>query len=146
LQFFLFFNFFVRKAYAFESFKWGNILKNFVSFSFRTSKFKNDISYIKYKFSHIFGKVCKWLNIYCSNIKIITFKKIKTMFIWIILNNLKWTYRECNFWQYWHIQLCIHPIIVWQQKELFISNSSCLHAINTLSCLTKKTFTSILLE
>jgi hypothetical protein len=32
---------------------------DFVGFSLRTFKFKNDISYIKYKFSHRFGKVCR---------------------------------------------------------------------------------------
>jgi len=31
------------------------------------------------------------------------------MSIWIILKNLVLTYRECNFCQYWDIQLCIHP-------------------------------------
>jgi hypothetical protein len=37
----------------------GIIFKNFVGFPSKTSKLKIDISYIKYKFSHIFGKVCK---------------------------------------------------------------------------------------
>jgi hypothetical protein len=46
---------------------------DFVSFPFKTSKLKNDINYIKYKFSHRFGKVYKWLNMYCLKIKIITF-------------------------------------------------------------------------
>jgi hypothetical protein len=31
---------------------------DFVGFPFKTSKFKNDINYINYKFSHKFGKVC----------------------------------------------------------------------------------------
>jgi hypothetical protein len=47
---------------------------DFMGFPFRTLKFKNDINYIKYKFSHRFGKVCKGLNMYYSNMKII-FKK-----------------------------------------------------------------------
>ncbi len=34
---------------------------------------KNDINYIKYKFSHRFGKVCQSLNMYYSKIKIIIF-------------------------------------------------------------------------
>jgi len=34
------------------------------------------------------------------------------MFIWIILKNLVWTYKECNFYYYWAIILCIHPNIV----------------------------------
>jgi hypothetical protein len=72
---------------------------------------KNDISYIKYKFSHVFGKVCRWLNMYYSKIKIITLKKLKTMSNWIILKNFVWTYRECNFCQYWDIQSCIHLIV-----------------------------------
>jgi hypothetical protein len=45
---------------------------DFVGFSFKPSKLENDISYLKYKFSYKFGKVCKWLNMYYSNIKIIT--------------------------------------------------------------------------
>jgi hypothetical protein len=57
---------------------------NFVGFPFRTSKLKNDINYIKYKFSHRFGKVYKWLNMYYSKIRIIIFCKLTTMSIWII--------------------------------------------------------------
>jgi hypothetical protein len=71
---------------------------NFVGFPFKTSKFKNDINYIKYKFLHRFGKVCKWLNMYYSKIKIIILKNI-------------WIYRECNFFHYWATVLCIHPIL-----------------------------------
>jgi hypothetical protein len=82
---------------------------DFVSFPFKTSKFKNGINYIKYKFSHRFGKVYRRLNMYCSNIKITIFKKVKTMSIWIILKNLVWTHRECNFYQYWPIAACISP-------------------------------------
>ncbi len=33
-----------------------------MGFPFRTSKFKNDVNYIKYKFSHKFEKVCTLLN------------------------------------------------------------------------------------
>jgi hypothetical protein len=106
----LFFNFFVPKFFFLESFTWGIIHIDFVGFSFRTSKFKNDISYIKYKFLHRFGKVCKWLNMYHSNIKIITVFKITTMSIWIILNNIVWIYNECNFYQYWTTAPCIHPM------------------------------------
>jgi len=47
-NFCLFFNFFVSKPYVFESFTWVIIHLDFVSFSFRTPKLKNDISYIKY--------------------------------------------------------------------------------------------------
>jgi hypothetical protein len=54
---------------------------DFVSFPFRTFKFKNDISYVKYKFSHRFGKVCRLLNMCYSKIKIMTFKKTTTMSI-----------------------------------------------------------------
>jgi hypothetical protein len=50
---------------------------NFVGFPFRTFKFKNDISYTKYKFSHRLGKVCRSLNMYYSNIRIIIKKKEK---------------------------------------------------------------------
>ncbi len=46
---------------------------DFVSFPFRTSKLKNDIGYVKYKFSHKFEKVCRGLNMYYSKIRIITF-------------------------------------------------------------------------
>jgi hypothetical protein len=82
---------------------------DFVGFPFRNSKLKNDISYIKYKFSHRSGKVCRWLNMYYSNIRIIIFKKLTTMSIWIILKNLVWTYKECTFCHYWATILCIHP-------------------------------------
>jgi len=58
-NFCFFFNLFIPKAYAFESFKWDIIPMDFVGFPFRTSKLKNDINYIKYKFSHKFGKVCR---------------------------------------------------------------------------------------
>jgi hypothetical protein len=99
------------KNIFFESFRWGIIPKNFVSFPFRTSKLTNEISYIKYKFSHRLGKVCRWLNMYYSKIKIITFKKKKqTMSIWIILKQIVWTYKECNFCRYWNNQSCIHPL------------------------------------
>ncbi len=110
-NFCLFFNFFGAKACVFESFRWGIIPLDFVGFPFKTSKFKNDINYIKYKISHRFGKVCKWLSTYYSKIKIIIFLKITTMSIWIILKNLVWTYRECNFCHYWTIVSCIHPIL-----------------------------------
>jgi hypothetical protein len=62
----LFFKFFVPKTFVFESFTWGIIHMDFVGFSFKTSKLKNDISYIKYNFLHRFGKVCKLLNMYYS--------------------------------------------------------------------------------
>jgi len=73
---------------------------------------KNDINYIKYKFSRRFGKVCRWLNMYYSKIKIITCFRVTTMSIWIILKNLVWTYKECNFCQYWAIVPCIHPYVM----------------------------------
>jgi hypothetical protein len=72
-KFYLFFNFFVPKAYVFESFTWVIIHLDFVGFPFKISKFKNDINYIKYKFSYRFEKVCRWLNMYYSNIRIIKF-------------------------------------------------------------------------
>jgi len=51
------FQFFCSKSIFFESFTWIIIHMDFVSFLFKTSKLKNDITYIKYKFSHRFGKV-----------------------------------------------------------------------------------------
>jgi hypothetical protein len=45
----------------------------FMGFFFRTSKSKNDINYIKYQFPHKFGKVCRLLNMYYSNIQILIF-------------------------------------------------------------------------
>jgi hypothetical protein len=80
-NFYLFFKFFVPKTYVFESFRWGITFMDFVGFTLNISKLKNDISYIKYKFSHIFGKVCRGLNIYYSNIGIIIFSKVITMSI-----------------------------------------------------------------
>jgi hypothetical protein len=77
----LLYNLFVSKTYVFESFGWGIILMDFVGFPFKTSKLKNDISYIKYKFSHKFGKVCRGLNKYYSKIKIIILENVTTMSI-----------------------------------------------------------------
>jgi hypothetical protein len=108
---FFVFQFICFKNICFGSFRWGIIPLDFVSFPFKTSKSKNDINYIKYKFSHRFGMVCKWLNMYYSKIKIITFSKVITMSIWIILNNLVQTCRECNLCHYPAIILCIHPTI-----------------------------------
>ncbi len=85
------------KSNFFESFRWGIIPLDLMGFSFRTSKSKNDINYIKYQFSHRFGKVCRWLNVYHSNIRILIFYKVTTMSIWIILRNLVWAYNECIF-------------------------------------------------
>jgi hypothetical protein len=91
---------------------------DFVGFPFRTSKLKNDINYIKYKFSHKFEKVRRWLNMYYSNIRMIIIFKITTMSIWIILKNLVWTCKECNFCWYWTIVACIYPWQnVFQTKE-----------------------------
>jgi hypothetical protein len=53
------FQFFCSKSIIFEIFTWVIIHLNFMDFPFRTLKFKNDISYSKYKFSHKFGKLCK---------------------------------------------------------------------------------------
>jgi hypothetical protein len=70
LQFLFIFQFLCPKSKFFERFTiWVIIYLDFVGFPFRTSKFKNDINYIKYKFSHRFRKVYKWLNMYYSNIK-----------------------------------------------------------------------------
>jgi len=80
---FICFQFLCPKNIFFKSFRWGIIPLDFVGFPFRTSKFKNDINYIKYNFSHRFGNVFKWLNMYYSNIRIIIFFKITIMFIWI---------------------------------------------------------------
>jgi hypothetical protein len=119
----LFFKFFVPKTYVFESFRWGIIPLDFVGFCFRTSKLKNDISYIKCKFSHRFGKVCRWLKMYYSKIKIVAFLKVLTMFIWIILMNLVWTCKECNFRWYWTTITCIYPIaFVIAFWEIFLFN------------------------
>jgi len=53
--------------------------------------------------------VCRWLDMYYSKIRIIIFFKIISMSIWIIINNLIWTCRECNVYHYWAVILCIHP-------------------------------------
>ncbi len=70
---FIYFSIFLSQNIFFENFKWGIIPMDFVGFFFRTSKFKNDINYIEYKFLHRFQKVCKWLNMYNSKIRIMTF-------------------------------------------------------------------------
>jgi hypothetical protein len=46
---------------------------DFMGFPFRTSKFKNDINYMKYKFSHKFENVYMWMDMYYSKIRIVTF-------------------------------------------------------------------------
>jgi len=109
-NFYLFFNFFSQKHF-FENFKWAIVHIDFVGFLFKTSKLKNNMSYMKYKISHRFGKVCRWLNIYYSKIIIIIFFKTTIVSIWIILRNLVWTHKNYNFYHFWAIQLCIHPII-----------------------------------
>jgi len=43
----------------FVNIPWGITFMDFVGFLFRTSKLKNDTSYIKYKYSHRFAKVCR---------------------------------------------------------------------------------------
>jgi hypothetical protein len=101
LQFLFVFQFLYPKSIFFESFKWGIILFDFMGFFFKISKLKNDINYIKYKFSHRFGKVCRLLNMYYSKITIIAFFKVKIIFILIIFKNLVWICKECNFNQYW---------------------------------------------
>jgi hypothetical protein len=98
------------KSNFFESFRWGIIPLDLMGFSFRTSKSKNDINYIKYQFSHRFGKVCRWLNVYHSDIRILIFYKVTTMSIWIILKNLVWAYKECIFCCFWATVQCIHLI------------------------------------
>jgi hypothetical protein len=90
--------------------KMGHYSYGLCGFPFKTSKLKNDI-YIKYKFSDRFPKVYTWLNMYYSNIRIITFKKVTTMSIWIILNNFVWTCKKCNFCRYWTTVACIYPLV-----------------------------------
>jgi len=92
-----YFQIFCPKSIFFESFRWGIIPLDFVGFPFRTSKLKTNINYIKCKFSHRFGKICKWLNMYYSNFRIIIFFKVTTMSSWTILKNLICTYRELFF-------------------------------------------------
>jgi hypothetical protein len=117
-----FFSFFCPENIIFKNFIWVIIHMDFLGFPFRSFKLKNDFSYIKYKFSHRFGKVCKWLNMYYSKIKIITFFKVTTMSIWIILKNLAWTYRECNFCRYRTTIACIYPMAYFlSMKFVFIA-------------------------
>jgi hypothetical protein len=47
-----------------------------------------------------------------QKINIITFFKVTTMSIWIILKNLIWTCRECKFYRYWAIIVCIYLLFV----------------------------------
>jgi hypothetical protein len=75
---FCFFNFFVPKAYVLKVLNGVLFLKELWVFILGFSKLKNNINDIKYKFSHRFGKVCKWLNMYYSKIRLITFLKIKS--------------------------------------------------------------------
>ncbi len=91
------FQIFCPKSIFFGSFTWTIIHMDCVGFLFMISKFKNDINYIKYKFSHKVGRVCPSSNMNYSKIIIIIILKVTTMSIWIILNNLVWTYKECKF-------------------------------------------------
>jgi hypothetical protein len=84
----------LSQKHILKKFKWGILFMAFLGFPFKTSKLKNDISYIKYKFSHKFGKVCRGLNMYYSEIRIIIFFEVTIMSIWIILKNLVWTCKE----------------------------------------------------
>jgi hypothetical protein len=110
LQFLFIFQIFYPKSIFFECFTWVIIHMDFVGFPFRTSKLKNNISYIKYKISHRFGKVCRWLNMYYSKIRIIIFLKITIVFFWIIKKNLVWIHTNYNFFFFWSVRLCIHPL------------------------------------
>jgi len=141
LHFFFVFQNICHKNIVFESFRWHSIPLGFMGYSFRTSKSKNDINYIKYQFSHRFGKVYRWLNMYYSNIIILTFLKITTMSIWIILKNLVWTYKKCVFCCFWSTILCIHPIrknndFHYYIQELLLNNkyifwhTKCKHVFN----------------
>jgi hypothetical protein len=56
-NFCLFFDLFIPKTYVIESFRWGIIPLDFVGFFLGFLNLKNGINYIKYKFSHRFGKV-----------------------------------------------------------------------------------------
>ncbi len=111
MQFLFVFQIFCPKIIFFESFWCGIIPLDFMGFFYKTSKSKIDFSYIKYQFSHRFGKVCRWLNMYYSNIRILIFFKITTMSIWIILKNLICIYKECIFCRFWTTIPCIHPYL-----------------------------------
>ncbi len=110
---FVCFSIFCPKSILFLNFIWGIIPLDFLGFSFMTSKSKNDINYIKYQFSHRFGKVCKWLNMYYSNIIILIIFKVTTISIWIILRNLVWTYEECIFCHFWPLYCAFHPVTLY---------------------------------
>jgi hypothetical protein len=62
LVIFVCFSISLSQKHFFESFRWGIILMDFVGFSFKTYKFKNDIISIKYKMWKtitLIGKGCK---------------------------------------------------------------------------------------
>jgi hypothetical protein len=111
LQFLFIFQKICPKSIFFESFKWAIIHMDFVAFPFRTSKLKNNISYSKYKLSHRFGKVYRWLSTYYWKVVIITFFQTTTMSIWIIFKNLVLTHRDYKFYHFWGTRLCIHSIV-----------------------------------
>ncbi len=111
MQFYFVFKFFVPKAYFLKVLDGTVFLWILWVFLLRLPNLKNDISYIKYTFSHRFVKVCKGLNIYYSNFRIIIKKKVISMSIWIIFNNLVWTCKKCKNYRKWAIWLCIYPSI-----------------------------------
>ncbi len=79
-----------QKTYFLKVLNGGIIPFDFMGFFFKTSKSKKDINYIKYQFSHRFGKVYKLLNMYYSNIKILLFKSNNH----VHLNHFKESYMD----------------------------------------------------
>ncbi len=110
LQILFYFQFFCSKKICFWKFYMGRCSFRLCGvFLLRFPNLKMISTTLNISFHYRFGKVCRWLNMYYSKIRIITFLKVVTMSIWIILKNLVLTYRECNFCQYWDTQSYIHP-------------------------------------
>jgi hypothetical protein len=124
LQFFFVFQFLCPKSIFFESFRWGNILLDFVGFPFRTSKLKLTSTTLNVSFHIDLGRfVGDWTCIIQRLGYIVTFFKAITMFIWIILNNLVWTCNKGNFCWYWTIVTCIYlSAFVTAFGEIFLYN------------------------
>ncbi len=116
MQFNFFFNCFVPKAYILEVLDGALFFWTLWVFLLRLPNQEMTSTTFNTRFHIDLGWVCKWLNMYYSKIRIIIFLKIITISIWIILNNLAQTCRECNLCCYWTIILCIHPTFAFSTK------------------------------
>jgi hypothetical protein len=105
---FCLFQFLYPKGTCFWKLYIGHYHMDIVGFIFRTSKLKMTSNTLNTSFHIGLGRFANDWTCIIQRFKI-TFKKVTTKSIWIIWKNCVWTYKECNFYQYWNTQSCIHP-------------------------------------